>query len=203
MERYVGNGSAPRPIGTAKIAAGLRGGEILAAAAEKNVTIVTGADPGVGIGGWITGGGHGPVTNLYGLGADQVVEMEVVAADGRILILNETEHCDLFWAMRGVSRSSMSTDGDAKVMTGWRRHLLSPHFRNNKSLPRHPRRKHALLLQHHCLLPRILEPKHTFPHANSQSRRQWRIRLLLWLPRHPRSPNRSWRPATRRLPLSK
>lgn len=83
--------------------------EILNAAAEKNITIITGADPNVGIGGWITGGGHGPLTSKYGLGADQVVAMEVVTADGRFLRIDENNHGGLFWAMRGVSQySSMS-----------------------------------------------------------------------------------------------
>lgn len=74
----------------------MRSFEILNAAAEKNITIVTGADPNVGIGGWITGAGHGPLSSKYGLGADQVVAMEVVTADGRFLRIDENNHSDLF-----------------------------------------------------------------------------------------------------------
>ena len=77
-------------------------GEILQAAADNNVTVVTGSDPTVGIGGWLTGGGHGPVTSRFGLGADQVIEMEVVTADGSYLVINNDQNQDLFWAMRGV-----------------------------------------------------------------------------------------------------
>ena len=94
----------PNIAGTAKIAAGMRNFEILAAAAETNITLVTGADPDVGIGGWITGGGHGPLSSRYGLGADQVLAMEVVTADGRFLKIDKDHHADLFWAMRGVSQ---------------------------------------------------------------------------------------------------
>ena len=90
-------------VATAKIAAGMRVSEILTVAAEKNITIVTGADPDVGIGGWTTGGGHGPLTSRYGLGADQVLAMEVVTADGSFLQIDPNHHPDLFWAMRGVS----------------------------------------------------------------------------------------------------
>jgi FAD/FMN-containing dehydrogenase len=77
--------------------------------AEENLTIVGGADPDVGIGGWSGGGGHSPVSALYGLGADQVVEVEVVTADGEIRVLKGS--CggplkELFWAMRGVSAFS-------------------------------------------------------------------------------------------------
>ena len=94
----------PSTAATVKIAAGMRNFEILAAAAEKNITVVTGADPNVGIGGWITGGGHGPLSSLYGLGADQAISMEVVTADGRLLQIDQNHHRDLFWAMRGVSQ---------------------------------------------------------------------------------------------------
>ena len=94
----------PTTAATVKIAAGMRNFDILAAAAERNITVVTGADPNVGIGGWITGGGHGPLSSLYGLGADQVLSMEVVTADGRLLQIDQNHHKDLFWAMRGVSQ---------------------------------------------------------------------------------------------------
>ena len=74
----------------------MRTSEIFKAAAAKHVTIVTGSDPGVGIGGWLTGGGHGPVTSRYGLGADQVLSMEVVTADGRFLTIDANNNSDLF-----------------------------------------------------------------------------------------------------------
>ena len=93
----------PATVATVKIAAGMRNFEILAAAAKRNVTVMTGADPNVGIGGWITGGGHGPLTSKYGLGADQVLSMEVVTASGRLLTIDPHHHPNLFWALRGVS----------------------------------------------------------------------------------------------------
>ena len=89
-----------------KIQAGMRWGQIYAEVAKYNLTIVGGADPGVGVGGWYTGGGHSPVSSLYGLGADQVLEMEVVTANGSFLTINEHAFPDLFWAMRGVSPKS-------------------------------------------------------------------------------------------------
>lgn len=77
-------------------------GDIYAFAVANNVTVIGGADPGVGIGGWISGGGHGPLTAKYGMGADQVLEMEVVTADGNSRVVNERQDADLFWALRGV-----------------------------------------------------------------------------------------------------
>jgi FAD/FMN-containing dehydrogenase len=77
--------------------------EIYAEAVKNNITVVGGGDVEVGIGGWITGGGHSPVSSKFGLGADQVLEMEVVTADGELHTINATTNPDLFWAMRGVS----------------------------------------------------------------------------------------------------
>ena len=95
-------------VAAVKIAAGMRMGEIYAEVAKYNVTVVGGADLDVGIGGWITGGGHSPISSLYGLGADQALEMEVVTANGTYLIINETSYPGLFWAMRGVSTTKRS-----------------------------------------------------------------------------------------------
>lgn len=37
------------------------------------------------------------------MGADQVLKMEVVTADGKMRVVNEYEDIDLFWALRGIS----------------------------------------------------------------------------------------------------
>ncbi|CAF9905417.1 MAG: hypothetical protein GOMPHAMPRED_003171 [Gomphillus americanus] len=89
--------------GTAKVMAGMTVKDMLLAAGERNLTIITGQDPDVGFGGWLAGAGHGPLTTIYGMGADQVVEMEVVTARGEFLTINNHHHPDIFWAMRGVS----------------------------------------------------------------------------------------------------
>jgi FAD/FMN-containing dehydrogenase len=77
--------------------------EIYSEAAKNKVTVVGGAGLTVGIGGWITGGGHSPISSKFGLGADRVLEMEVVTADGELRTVNSTSNPGLFWAMRGVS----------------------------------------------------------------------------------------------------
>ncbi|KAF9262681.1 hypothetical protein L218DRAFT_903717 [Marasmius fiardii PR-910] len=47
-------------------------------------------------------GGFGFLSRLRGLCIDNVVEVEMVLADGRIVIVNRHEHSDLFWAIRGA-----------------------------------------------------------------------------------------------------
>ena len=77
--------------------------DIYAEAAQHGRIIVGGMDPNVGIGGYITGGGHSPVSGRYGLAADQVLEVEMITPDGNLIIANEAINTDMFWAMRGVS----------------------------------------------------------------------------------------------------
>ncbi|KAJ7133731.1 hypothetical protein C8R43DRAFT_644511 [Mycena crocata] len=46
-------------------------------------------------------GGFGFQSRLRGLSIDSLVEVEMVLADGRIVIVNENENPDLWWAIRG------------------------------------------------------------------------------------------------------
>ena len=47
------------------------------------------------------GGGHGPATRQYGLGADQVLSAQVVLADGTIITASPCENQDVLYAIRG------------------------------------------------------------------------------------------------------
>lgn len=76
--------------------------EAYTAAAEYNLTVVGGNGRTVALGGFLTGAGHSILAPHYGLAADQVLEMEVVTPGGEVLMLNECQNTDLFWAMRGV-----------------------------------------------------------------------------------------------------
>jgi FAD/FMN-containing dehydrogenase len=72
----------------------------------RGLTIVSGGAGTVGVGGFFMGGGHGALSSTYGMGADQVLQIEMVTPGGEILTVNECQHQDLFWAMRGVKHPS-------------------------------------------------------------------------------------------------
>ncbi len=54
-----------------------------------------------GVAGLTLGGGVGWLVRKYGPTCDNVLEMEVVTADGRVRTVNSMENADLFWAIRG------------------------------------------------------------------------------------------------------
>ncbi|KAL8376544.1 hypothetical protein RB595_007577 [Gaeumannomyces hyphopodioides] len=68
---------------------------------QHGVAVVGGRDGNVGIGGFLTGGGNSYYTGKYGFGCDNVVNAEVVLADGRIVNVNKDENADLFKALKG------------------------------------------------------------------------------------------------------
>lgn len=53
------------------------------------------------IGGWAQGGGHSPASRDYGLGADQILEAEVVLANGKIVTASKCHNQDIYFAIRG------------------------------------------------------------------------------------------------------
>ena len=68
---------------------------------DGNVTVTGGRDGGVGVGGFLLGGGISYYTGRNGFGCDGVINFEVVLANGSIVNANVDENRDLWKALKG------------------------------------------------------------------------------------------------------
>ena len=85
-----------------RMGAGVQAIEAYEAAHAQGLVVVGGNCPTVGIaGGYTQGGGHGPLASKFGLGADQVLEWEVVTGANEHLWASPTNNSDLYWALSG------------------------------------------------------------------------------------------------------
>ena len=62
---------------------------------------MTGSVGAVGMAGLTLGGGYGPLIGRFGLALDNLLDAEIVLADGRILAAGPDNEAELFWALRG------------------------------------------------------------------------------------------------------
>ncbi len=86
---------------TAWAESGLTAGEYVAATAAHGLTTGFGDTGTVGLGGITLGGGVGYLVRKHGLTIDNLLAAEVVTADGELLHVDDQNHPDLFWAIRG------------------------------------------------------------------------------------------------------
>ncbi|MBV9358455.1 MAG: FAD-binding oxidoreductase [Chloroflexi bacterium] len=70
-------------------------------AQQYGLALPTGDTKTVGLGGLTLGGGMGFLVRKYGLTIDNLLSVELVTADGRLIRASADEHPDLFWALRG------------------------------------------------------------------------------------------------------
>jgi FAD binding domain-containing protein/berberine-like enzyme len=86
---------------TATVAGGTTLGEVDHATHAFGLAIPAGIISTTGVGGLTLGGGLGYLTRKFGLSIDNLLEADVVLADGSLVHASESEHEDLFWAVRG------------------------------------------------------------------------------------------------------
>jgi FAD/FMN-containing dehydrogenase len=86
---------------TVTVGAGCKNLQLAEALGKEGLAVPNGVCPKPGISGIALGGGQGILCRPLGLLLDHVVEIEMVDANGCVLQINDQEHPDLFWALRG------------------------------------------------------------------------------------------------------
>lgn len=85
----------------ARVGAGRLWTDVVAVTAPHGLAPICGSAPGVGVVGYLSGGGLGPLARTYGISADHVRALDVVTGDGKVRHVTPNEHEDLFWGLRG------------------------------------------------------------------------------------------------------
>ena len=86
---------------TAWVETGATAIQVTEALAEHGLVVGFGDSGSVGVGGITLGGGIGFLVRKFGMTIDSLLAAEIVTADGRHLRVDDQQHPDLFWAIRG------------------------------------------------------------------------------------------------------
>jgi FAD/FMN-containing dehydrogenase len=97
---------------TARAQAGCLLGDVDRETQVHGLAAVLGFVSNTGTAGLTLGGGFGYLTRRFGWTSDNVLSMELVTAEGRLVRASEKENADLFWALRGGG-------GNFGVVTGF------------------------------------------------------------------------------------
>jgi len=86
---------------TARVGAGCTQGDVDHATHAFGLAVPAGIISTTGIAGLTLSGGHGYLSRKYGLTIDNLIEADVVLADGSFVVAAKDKNPDLFWALRG------------------------------------------------------------------------------------------------------
>jgi len=86
---------------TARVAGGCVWGEVDHATHAFGMATPSGIIGTTGVGGLTLGGGMGHLSRKCGLTIDNLLEVDMVLADGSFVTANADQHPDLYWAVRG------------------------------------------------------------------------------------------------------
>lgn len=86
---------------TVRVGGGNLWGEVDHATHPFGLAVPAGIISTTGVGGLTLGGGVGHLTRKCGLTIDNLLEADMVLADGSVVTVNKDYHPDLFWAIRG------------------------------------------------------------------------------------------------------
>lgn len=86
---------------TVRVGGGNLWGEVDHATHPFGLAVPAGIISTTGVGGLTLGGGVGHLSRKYGLTIDNLLEADMVLADGSFVTVNKNQNTDLFWAIRG------------------------------------------------------------------------------------------------------
>ncbi len=86
---------------TVRVGGGNLWGEVDHATHPFGLAVPAGIISTTGVGGLTLGGGVGHLSRKYGLTIDNLLEADMVLADGTFVTVSANQHTDLFWAIRG------------------------------------------------------------------------------------------------------
>src|SRR5258708_10059086 len=84
-----------------RVDAGCTSGDVDHATHPFGLAVPFGIVSTTGVAGLTLGGGTGYLTRKYGLTIDNLLEADVVLADGSFVNASKSQHPDLFWALPG------------------------------------------------------------------------------------------------------
>ncbi|MFF4207818.1 FAD-binding oxidoreductase [Streptomyces sp. NPDC001796] len=90
---------------TVRVQAGVRWGQVVAAAAPYGLAPLNGSAPGVGAVSYTLGGGLGILAREFGYAADHVRWLRIVTADGVLRHVTPESDPDLYWALLGAGQN--------------------------------------------------------------------------------------------------